>query len=373
MIHIGVIRTMDKNEIYRIYGKDYKEMTKSLLIEADLASLIPENARIGIKPNLVEPVPADFGATTHPEVVAGIIEYLHENGKKNIKIIEGSWIGDKTEEAFEYCGYNTLSSNYGIELVDTQKESFFEAGEGDLKVKVVKCLQDVDFLINVPVLKGHCQTNITCALKNMKGLITNAEKRRFHTLGLHEPIAILNSVIKQDFIVIDHICGDLDSEGGGNPYVTDCVMVARDPVLVDSYVCRLMGYELEDVPYIGLSEKLGVGSSDLSKLKMKTIGSGEAEKDEILPKRYGLLKLKDKATEVDTCSACYESLIEAFMRLEDEGLLEKLGEKVCIGQGYRGKTGELGVGNCTRLFNHTIKGCPPDPDDIYNGLKAYVK
>ena len=29
----------------------------------------------------------------------------------------------------------------------------------------------LDFLINDPVLKGHCQTKITCALKNMKGLI----------------------------------------------------------------------------------------------------------------------------------------------------------------------------------------------------------
>ena len=38
-------------------------------------------------------------------------------------------------------------------------------------------------MINLPVLKGHCQTLITCALKNNKGLIPNAEKRRFHTLG----------------------------------------------------------------------------------------------------------------------------------------------------------------------------------------------
>ena len=35
--------------------------------------------------------------------------------------------------------------------------------------------ETVDFLINVPVMKGHCQTKITCALKNMKGLIPNSE------------------------------------------------------------------------------------------------------------------------------------------------------------------------------------------------------
>ena len=30
------------------------------------------------------------------------------------------------------------------------------------------CSSDLDFMINVPVMKGHCQTKITCALKNMK-------------------------------------------------------------------------------------------------------------------------------------------------------------------------------------------------------------
>lgn len=53
----------------------------------------------------------------------------------------------------------------------------------------------------------------------MKGLIPNTEKRRFHALGLHKPIAHLNMGIHQDFIVVDNICGDLDFEDGGNPVV----------------------------------------------------------------------------------------------------------------------------------------------------------
>ena len=36
--------------------------------------------RAVIKPNLVSPTEASWGATTHPEVVEGIIEYLKENG-----------------------------------------------------------------------------------------------------------------------------------------------------------------------------------------------------------------------------------------------------------------------------------------------------
>ena len=88
---------------------DYKEMTKEILYKADAASLIEADMKVGIKPNLVAPSPAFFGSTTHPEIVEGIIEYLRENGINDIVIMEGSWVGDSTQDSFEYCGYNELS------------------------------------------------------------------------------------------------------------------------------------------------------------------------------------------------------------------------------------------------------------------------
>ena len=116
---------MKENEILKIYGTDYKEMTKLLLTEAELESRIPaKNARIGIKPNLVAPSEASWGATTHPEIVAGIIEYLQEGGFTQLLVLEGSWVGDKTSESAEVCGYLDLCRQYGVPFVDTQKDSF---------------------------------------------------------------------------------------------------------------------------------------------------------------------------------------------------------------------------------------------------------
>ena len=151
-----------------------------------------------------------------------------------------------------------------------QKEKGIQRDCKGMKLNICKYVSDIDFLINVPVLKGHCQTKITCALKNMKGLIPNTEKRRFHAMGLHKPIAHLNAGIRQDFIVVDNICGDLDFEDGGNPVVTNRIWAGMDPVLIDSYVCQVMHYEPEDVPYIRLAEKLGVGSSDLKRRTLFT-------------------------------------------------------------------------------------------------------
>lgn len=452
---------MEKNQIIKIYGTEYKEMTKQLLADADLIGQIPDRGcRIGIKPNLVSPSTADYGATTHTEIVAGIIEYLQEHGCRNLLIAEGSWVGDRTSDAISVCGYDRLAERYGVELRDMQKDGSFVRDCAGLKLSLCNTVKEIDFLINVPVMKGHCQTKMTCALKNMKGLIPNKEKRHFHAMGLHRPIAHLATGIHQDFIVVDHICGDLDFEDGGNPVVRNCIMAARDPVLVDAYVCGLLHYAISEVPYIGLAEQLGAGCADLTKAEIAVLlpqrgtkerretegqipredekeekeqishkGGKKSEElksckggkkieeqiarmdgkeceeqnphrddkrkgeqlshwtengiarrmlcgeeiwDEELPYADKVVAVRDMVEEVESCSACYGYLIPALDRLRAEGLLEQLHEKICIGQGYRGKSGRLGVGSCTSGFQFCVKGCPPTETQIYEALRQYI-
>ena len=378
---------MEKNQIYKIYGTDYKEMTKSLLEVSGLASMIPRDAGIGIKPNLVTPTPAEYGATTHPELVAAIIEYLQEHGFKRMVILESSWVGDRTSDAYEYCGYRQLTEKYKVPFIDIQKEAGETFDCEGMKLKIYKDLDEIDFMINVPVMKGHGQTRVTCALKNMKGLLPNSEKRRFHTMGLHKPIAHLATRVRQDFIVVDHICGDLELEDGGNPVETNCVMTGADPVLMDAYVCHLLGYAPYDVEYIRLAEKLGCGSTDLENCRISVFGkkgTGEeggveklrefsaTDRDPFEAQRKAadrLLDISYAVEDADSCSACYASLAPAILRLKDEGLYEKLTDKlngkIAIGQGFSGKTGWAGVGNCCAGFENYVPGCPPDEEAVY--------
>ena len=362
---------MKNNEILKAYGNDYFQMTYHLLQTANLALEISDRKkRILIKPNLVTPSPAGYGATTHPEIVAGIIEYLQENGFSDITVAEGSWVGDKTSEAFDICGYNEIAVKYDVKLLDTQKTLTYKCDCSGMSLNLCNCVKNADFIINVPVLKGHCQTKITCALKNMKGLIPNSEKRRFHTMGLHKPIAHLNAGIHQDFIIVDHICGDLSFEEGGNPVVRNCIMAAKDPVLIDTYACSLLGYKTEDVPYIGIAASLGLGCADLSKAEITAI-EGNADNNSDTKKH--LLDVSYAVDDVDSCSACYAMLVPALLKLKEEGLLDKLTEKIAVGQGHREKSGVIGVGQCTSAFTHSIKGCPPSTDEIYDQLKRFIE
>lgn len=355
------------NTIYIYYGNEYKKITIDLLEKIDLKSKINKNAKIGIKPNLVVAKPYTSGATTNPYIVEGVVEYLKNNGFNNIIILEGSWLGDSTQRAFKVCGYSEIAERYNIELFDTKRDTSKKVKLDHLDINVCSKVDDIDFLINIPVLKGHCQTIITCALKNLKGLIPDSEKRRFHTLGLSKPIAYLNKAIKTHFILVDGTMGDLDFEEGGNPVKRDVIFATFDPVLADSFAAEQLGYNWEEISYIKIAATIGVGNplnKDTKIIefgdKTKNIKSVEARKVQMLSKYV---------QEDSSCSACYANLISALNKLNDEGKLKNLKQKIYIGQGFKSKTFDgIGIGNCTSAFSKCIKGCPPKASEIVKFL-----
>jgi uncharacterized protein (DUF362 family) len=356
---------MEKNEILVIYGNKPAEMASKIAEAANLAELIGDRKkRIGLKPNLVVSRPASEGATTHPEVAAGLIAYLQKNGFNNIVILEGAWVGDSTTRAFSACGYSGFAKA-GVELIDTQKDLYDTVDCKGVKIEICKSARAIDFMINLPVLKGHCQTRLTCALKNHKGLISDRDKRRFHSLGLHKPIAHLNTEVRNDFIVVDGICGDLDFEEGGNPLFGGRLFAARDPVLCDTFAAELIGYNAGEIPYIGIAQKLGVGITGPA--QVKEINSNREAPPP--PKPAGKVKqLSGYINEENACSACYASLVYALSHLEKNKLVSL--KEICIGQGYIGKKGNTGVGQCTSAFNSSCPGCPPTGLEALSFLRS---
>jgi uncharacterized protein (DUF362 family) len=360
---------LGENWIRIIYGDNPKQMIKELLEAIKAEKGIDKNALIGIKPNLVVAKPSSSGATTTPEIVAGVIEYLKSKGRDKIVIMEGSWVGDRTSEAFKVCGYEDLSRKYDVPLIDLQKDKYEKYEINGLKINVCSYVTKVDYLINMPVLKGHCQTNITCALKNMKGCIPNSEKRKFHTMGLHKPIAYLNKLIKQNLIIVDGMNGDLNFEEGGNPVKMNRIIAGKDPVLIDAYAAYLLGFSIEEVPYIGMAEDIGVGTADLANAEIIELNKDKGTR-KLKPSRR-VQQLSRHIVEDSACSACYGSLIYALERLDEKGLLGKLKEKLYIGQNFKKKQHNgLGIGACTSGFAKCVKGCPPKARDIVEYLEG---
>lgn len=124
-------------------------------------------------------------------MLSGCIEHFRAHGVRDISIIESSWVGDKILRVMRRASYEEICKRYDVPFYDLKKDKTraVMTAMGDMKI----CCRALaaDFLVDLPVLKGHCQTRMTCALKNLKGCIPDREKRRFHTLGLTRPIAAL--------------------------------------------------------------------------------------------------------------------------------------------------------------------------------------
>jgi uncharacterized protein (DUF362 family) len=351
-----------------------QKMTTRLMETVSLKDRLPKdkNSLLALKPNLVVSKPAEYGATTHPEICEGIIVYLQAYGYTNIAIVEGSWVGDNTAKAFRTCGYEKLAEKTGVKLFNTQNDGFFTADAEGYAINVCDVMHKIDFLINIPVLKGHCQTYYTGALKNLKGCIPNSEKRRFHSLGLHEPIAKLNTIIKQDFIVMDGICGDPTFEEGGSPSSLHRIICSDDPVLIDSYAVTCISLQHADIPYISRSAELGVGTlweGDKNQvLELNTpLQESSISQDETLKNLAG------KVDERDACSSCYAALIGALRIVEMNSEVN-----FAIGRAFREKEnskkfseGSVGIGRCTAGFPQCIPGCPPTTESIVQYLLSY--
>jgi len=351
------------SKLYIANGTQPKKMTIDLLERINPLKGKDKDIRIGIKPNLVCASPAEEGATTHPEIVEGIIIYLTKIGFNNIKIIEGAWVGDSTKRAYKVCGYEDISRRYGIPLIDLKDDGYVTKVYKGMELKICKTVFEIDYLINVPLIKGHCQTRITCALKNLKGIIPDSEKRRFHTMGLHKPIAYLNAVVRQDLIIADGICPDPYFEEGGRPVKMNRIAAGFDPVLMDSYAAKVLGYKTEDIKYIVLAESEGIGrvlKDDNDIVNIYEDSSG-ADNITIVQKEKKYLNMIEEA---DACSACYSNLVSALEKLDELGATENIADQICIGQAYRGYKGILGVGDCTSCFEKYMPGCPPSVDDI---------
>ena len=355
------------SKIRIIYGTNVMEMTCTLLQESDVAKQLTGKMNVVVKPNLVVAKPAAEGAVTHPEIVDGIVLFLKENGIASITIAEGSWLGETTTRAFDRCGYSVLAKKYGIKLFDTKNDKVVKKTVGDLTLGVCETILNADFLINVPVLKGHCQTTMTCCLKNMKGCIPDSEKRRYHNIGLHRPIAALNTILKSQLHVVDCICGDPTFEEGGNPVQSDRIFLGTDPVLLDSYGATLLGYDPQKIEYLRLAASWGIGSlfdanTEICELQPEMRPKTNAKDQSQLVRRFA-----KSIDEQNACSACYAALICALRQMGS--ISTKIG-MIKIGQAFRNQTcAGLGVGNCCSGCDRYVSGCPPTAAQILDMLR----
>ena len=106
------------------------------------------------------------------------------------------------------------------------------------RLPIPELVHSCDLLVNIPKVGTHSRTMLTCALKNLFGLL--AEKRKYgvyHPLGVDKVLADLAKVVRCDLNVVD---------------ARDKVIVGLDPLPVDILACRFAGLDPLRVEHLRL-------------------------------------------------------------------------------------------------------------------------
>lgn len=368
--------------IYIIFGNKVEEMVFRLIEKSLTLEKVQPDDTVFLKPNLVASRKNWAGIDTDPRVVEALIKCLKERGVSRITLGDGSGMGQSATRAFDYCGYTQMAAKYGLRLIDIEKDEFVTLPvntEGPFrKLEIARAVHECDFFINIPIMKAHGQTLITCSLKNLKGTMPRSMKTRFHGVDLDMAIAQLNSVLKPDLILVDGLQGDLSFELGHDPVPMERILLGTNPVEIDSVVADTLGYKPRDIRHIGCSADAGLGSCDLEEIRLKTLNHPSKQIKITAPppvsERFSCEINADGA-----CCTCMGNLIFAMERLNDRGLLSKR-LAFFIGQNSRIQDRQnqitVAVGSCASKENQAylnIDECPPSASYIYEKVFSMIK
>jgi uncharacterized protein (DUF362 family) len=380
---------MTKVSIVKVAGRDRERIgvgvRRAVEMAGGLADRIRPGMRVMIKPNLVAPPPsAESGACTSPLVCQAVADVVRDLGAAPI-IAESSARGADTEAAYRIMGYDALRG-LGYEVVDLKSDKVVQvkATNGRILTEIAtfELVTQVDAIISVPVMKTHDQGQITLALKNLKGLVTDGDKRRIHLEGMFEGATDLVAHFKPVFAVVDAVIGQ---EGMGPllgmPVEMGLVLAGQDLVAVDAIAGRVMGFAPDEVPITKAAAERGLGTLDESKIEV--VGERVAD----VRRRFVRCEEDDRIDSAGievvhsegTCTGCRNGLLSSLFDMKADGTLDRArGVTVIAGPTPipDGVPQEMliSVGSCSlpearRLLRY-VRGCPPNNVDIVRALLA---
>jgi len=365
-----------------IYGDQIEKMVRNLMAKTGVLDTLRSADTILIKPNLVVSRQNWIGVNTDPGVVEALVKELKTRGISRITIGDGSGMGYSATKAFDICGYGDMAKRYGLQLIDLERDRFVKRRvliEGPFKeLEICRTAIECDFLINVPVMKAHLQTLITCSLKNLKGIMSRRMKTAFHGADLNRAIAQLASVISPDLIVVDGLRGNLSSESGRSPVSMETMLLGDNPVEVDSVVADRLGYAPRDIRYIAHSADAGLGTCDLGEITIRSLNRPTKNETHGPPPPYSE-RFPCHINADGACCTCVGNLVFALERLNEQGLLSKK-QSFLVGQNPKesttNKKATIAVGQCATKGNRadfTIDECPPSARTIYQRVLSTIQ
>ncbi|MFC1586092.1 DUF362 domain-containing protein [Fibrobacterota bacterium] len=239
---------------------DYESSVTMALDEISAGDRLPDDRLIIIKPNLTN---ADKPpVTTNIKMVESVYRYCRSRTNSEIAIGEGCGSGT-TSDAFRANGYEEFAGRENIRLLDFNREKAVRLKRSDalqLKEFYVPEIVIDAFVISVPVLKDHCFTVTTCAMKNMFGIAPapyysgSWNKSQLHSPSTHRSVFDVCLYKKPDLSVVDASIALTGMHLSGTEKKLGVILAGFDPVAVDAAGSELLGHNPRDIEYLTLAD-----------------------------------------------------------------------------------------------------------------------
>jgi len=241
------------------------------LVEDEIARGLEGKKKVLIKPNFVSNNVKL--AVTHADSVKAILQVLSRHYDGELILGEGPAVGS-LDDAVKNFGYGPLVEEYGLKVVDFNKDRYVELDGLDsklepMKFKVSKTLHDCDYLVSAAVPKTHDTVIATLSIKNIVvgSLVTVSEKQKIHQgyKAININIARISQWRMPDLAVVDGFIG-MEGEGpvDGTPVPLRVSSASVDPVSLDAVMAKVIGFEPLDIGYLSHLDEWGVGVAKLS-------------------------------------------------------------------------------------------------------------
>ncbi|KKL77081.1 hypothetical protein LCGC14_2038470 [marine sediment metagenome] len=253
----------NKIAISEINNGDVKSAVFEALNSIDAGNLFKRHGmKILIKPNLLAPKKPEKAVTTHPAVLRAVIHWLKQFNPKRIIVADssGTYLKGITDLAFEVSGIRNVCEEEHIEFIPferTKCKSYKVESPLILnEFPASRLLEECDIIINIPKIKTHINTKLTCSIKNMFGTLILELKSKTHkmfpnNLDFNCAIVDIYSVSQPQLTIIDGFyCQEGNGPSMGDVVKLDLILAGFDPVALDTTVCKIIDFNPEDIQHI---------------------------------------------------------------------------------------------------------------------------
>jgi uncharacterized protein (DUF362 family) len=238
-----------------------------------MAAFVRKGQTVVIKPNIGWDQAPQICANTNPALVKRLVEHCLDAGAKKV------WVFDHSCDYGPSCYKSSQIERYaregGAEVVPGESSSYYHEvsvpGAARLKtMKVHELVIEADVFINVPVLKNHSGAGMTCAMKNLMGIVWDREA--FHANDLDQCIADSCLFRKPALNVVD--AWKVMQSGGPRGYASSrydeqrMLMLSTDILAVDVASAKTLGQQPQRFGYLAKGAERGLGRADLSKVNI---------------------------------------------------------------------------------------------------------